>query len=84
MTSKKSLKKKIKKLKKKLEFMQDTSIGIMFFMMRMASTWDKNMDLIQKTFDMVARKVNELEDRTNPLNILEPEPQPGNEGKGNE
>ncbi|MFW9875895.1 MAG: hypothetical protein ACFFG0_22565 [Candidatus Thorarchaeota archaeon] len=71
MNSKKYLKKKIKKLGNKIDNIQDTIIGIMYFIMRMASTWDSNMDLIQKTFDMVAKKVNELEDSVNPLNVLD-------------
>ena len=63
MSSKKKLKKKVKKLIRKVGELQDTTIGTLWFITNMIKVYDNNMDLIQKTMELFVEKINALEDK---------------------
>lgn len=71
MTSKKSLKKKYKSLKRKVSELQNTSTGIIYAVANMIRIYDGNMDLIEKTFEAIVQKIKAIENRSDPLSILD-------------
>ncbi|MCP4762608.1 MAG: hypothetical protein GY870_12580 [archaeon] len=71
MTSKKKLKKRIKKLKKIVDEIQDTNIGTLWFIVNFIKVYDSNMDLIQKTFEKFVEKINSIDDIVNPVSEKE-------------
>ena len=63
MTSKKKkLKKRLKRLRRKVGELQDTTIGTLWFIANMIKVYDSNMELIQKTLEMIVTKINNIED----------------------
>ena len=62
MTSKKKLKKRMKRLRRKVGELQDTTIGTLWFIANMIKVWDSNMELVQKTLEMIVAKINAIED----------------------
>lgn len=73
MTSKKKLKKRINKLQDQVAELQNTAIGILWIIINMIQTYDGNATIIQKTFDEIVIKLDELEKITNSLNEDEKE-----------
>lgn len=71
MTSKKSLKKKYKKLKGKVSELKNTSTGIIYAVANMIRIYDGNMDLIEETFEAIVQKIKAIENKIDPLSVLD-------------
>ena len=56
-----SSKKKIKKLKKRINQLEDTVVGTIWVMVNMINFFDNNMDTITKTFESVVNKIDEMQ-----------------------
>ena len=71
MTSKKNLKKKYNKLKLKVSELDDSNLGLLWAVVNMITIYDNNMELIQKTFELVVKKIDRLNDKINPLEHID-------------
>ncbi len=56
-----SLKGKVKKLKKRINQLEDTVVGTIWVMVNMINFFDNNMDTITKTFESVVNKIDEMQ-----------------------
>jgi len=71
MTSKKKLKKKIKKLKIKVAELDESNLGLLWAVVNMIKIYDNNMELIQKTFELVVKRLDSFNDKINPLSLID-------------
>ncbi len=61
-----SLKRKIKKLKRRISKLEDMLLGSLWVIVNMINLYDSNMEIIQKTFEAVVAKINEIQDNDLP------------------
>jgi len=71
MTSKKKLKNKYNKLKIKVAELDDSNLSLLWAVVNMINIYDNNMELIQKTFELVVKKINRLNDKINPFEHID-------------